>query len=309
MRNHRSGITYQPEDQTERRARVELPGVTFELVRVPPVAHEFHRASPQHLLMYTDRGARRDGESRAYGRPISRLRETSRTFSLIPADCPYEGWTVPTLPAEYLSIAIDPATTVLDPAHGLADLCHSPEIYRPRIPNQLRITLAKLRRLMSVSGGLNTLHAETLLSLLILETRMWVGSKQLAEVPRGGLAPWQEHRATEMLEARLDGQVGIAELAKACGLSPSHFAHAFRRSTGMPPHHWLQHRRIDFARDLLKRTTMPLADVALACGYANQSHFGRVFTSLVGTSPGAWRRDYGRHEQHPFEPPIDPLNS
>jgi len=290
MRDQRDEISYQPDDQTRRHSRVKLPGATLELVQVPPGAHAFHRISPRHLLMFTGPGARRDGESRVYGRPVSTLHDTSGTFTLVPAECSYDGWAVPAVVAEYLSIAIDPATPIFDPAHGLAEVCCT--LYRKDIPDELQATLEKTRRLMSVSGGLDALRAESLVALLMLEMRDWLRAGQKSEMSHGGLAPWQERRATAMLEARLDGQIGIAELASACGLSPSHFAQAFRRSTGVPPHRWLQYRRIDLAQDLLRRTAMPLADIALACGFAGQSHFGRVFADVVGRSPGVWRREY-----------------
>jgi regulatory helix-turn-helix AraC family protein len=53
---------------------------------------------------------------------------------------------------------------------------------------------------------------------------------------RGGLAPWQLRRATELMNARLDGRLPLTRLAGECGLSVRHFARAFRQSTGMPPH-------------------------------------------------------------------------
>ncbi len=108
--------------------------------------------------------------------------------------------------------------------------------------------------------------------------------------PRGGLAPWQERRAKEMLSAKLDGEVVIAELAEACGLSLSHFTRAFRTSTGVPPHRWLMQRRIDKAKESLRNSPLSLSETALACGFADQSHFTAAFTKAVGTSPGTWRR-------------------
>jgi AraC family transcriptional regulator len=56
---------------------------------------------------------------------------------------------------------------------------------------------------------------------------------------RGGLSPWQERRAKDILLTHIDGKVGLAELARQCGLSRSHFARAFRTATGLPPHKWL----------------------------------------------------------------------
>jgi AraC family transcriptional regulator len=115
-------------------------------------------------------------------------------------------------------------------------------------------------------------------------------SREEAGSPRGGLAGWQERRATAYMEERLDQSFPVSAVAEACGLSVNHFSRAFRRSTGKPPHRWLLDRRIDRARELLRATAMSLADIALACGFAEQSHFTRVFTRTVGMPPGAWRR-------------------
>ena len=109
-----------------------------------------------------------------------------------------------------------------------------------------------------------------------------------------GLALWQLNRAKEMMEGRLDDQTSLRELAAACGLSVSHFARAFRISTGLPPHRWLLRRRVDRATDLLRGADLSLTEVALACGFADQSHFTRVFAQATGESPGLWRRRHKR---------------
>jgi AraC family transcriptional regulator len=59
---------------------------------------------------------------------------------------------------------------------------------------------------------------------------------------------------------------------------------------GVTPHQWLTERRVDTAKRLLKGGDLPLAQIALACGFANQSHFTRVFRSFVGCTPAAWQR-------------------
>lgn len=89
------------------------------------------------------------------------------------------------------------------------------------------------------------------------------------------LAPWQEARAKELLTARLDGAISIAELARECGMSASAFGAAFRQSTGQSPHEWLLEVRIDRARRMID-ARMPLSEVALACGFSNVEHLARV---------------------------------
>lgn len=106
----------------------------------------------------------------------------------------------------------------------------------------------------------------------------------------GGLAPWQERIAKELIADNLHKELSLAEIAQACKLSPAHFSRAFKVSTSMTPHAWLQSRRVESAKALLDRHQLSLAEIALACGFADQSHFTRVFSSLTGTTPGNWRR-------------------
>ena len=70
--------------------------------------------------------------------------------------------------------------------------------------------------------------------------------------PLGGLAPWQERRVKEIMDANLGVETSLAELAKECGLSVGHFSRAFRQTTGTTPHRWLLQRRVEFARQLLR---------------------------------------------------------
>jgi transcriptional regulator GlxA family with amidase domain len=94
-----------------------------------------------------------------------------------------------------------------------------------------------------------------------------------------------------MLEASIEGDLTLNAIAAECQLSTSHFSRAFRRSTGYPPHRWLLRHRIDIAKSLMKDRRQPLSQIALATGFADQSHFTRAFTSQIGTSPGVWRRN------------------
>ena len=107
---------------------------------------------------------------------------------------------------------------------------------------------------------------------------------------RGGLAPWQESRAKEAMDANLDREIDIARLAHECGLSTSQFARAFRQSTGCPPHRWLLEQRIKRAQDLLLTSDRTLTEIARVCGFYDQPHLTRVFGQAVGISPGLWRR-------------------
>jgi AraC family transcriptional regulator len=107
---------------------------------------------------------------------------------------------------------------------------------------------------------------------------------------RGSLTPWQLRLARDTIDAHLDAGISLAQIARDCGLSVSHFARAFTCSTGIPPHRWLTQRRVDRAKDLMRATNTSLAQVAVACGFSDQSHFTRVFAQVTGTTPRQWRR-------------------
>jgi AraC-like DNA-binding protein len=113
---------------------------------------------------------------------------------------------------------------------------------------------------------------------------------QMRDYPQGGLAPWQEMRAKNLLCAALPRDISLRDVARECGLSLSHFSRAFRKTTGLAPYAWRLRRRIDAAKNLLQGGTMSLAEIGLACGFADQSHFTKIFSRHVGASPGAWRR-------------------
>jgi AraC family transcriptional regulator len=101
---------------------------------------------------------------------------------------------------------------------------------------------------------------------------------------------WRPGSATEMMSGSLTEGPALSQLADECGLSTRHFAHAFRQSTGVPTQRSLLRHRVQRAQSMLRTQVLPLAEIALRCGFADQSHFTRVFSREVGLSPNQWRR-------------------
>jgi AraC-like DNA-binding protein len=116
------------------------------------------------------------------------------------------------------------------------------------------------------------------------------GMQSTARPLQGGLAPWQERRAKDLLTANLKGDFSLEEIARECSLSVSYFSRAFRRSMGVAPYRWVLLHRVERAKSLLMMPELALSDIALQCGFADQSHFTRTFAAIVGSSPGYWRR-------------------
>jgi AraC family transcriptional regulator len=155
----------------------------------------------------------------------------------------------------------------------------------------VRHLFLSLRPILEQPGDGNSLfvdHIALALQAHLLQT--YASADIEGQSVRRGLAPWQERRAKEAMNASLGKDISIAQLASECGLSSSHFARAFRQVTGCPPHRWLLERRLAAAQDLLLNSPMSLEEIANACGFSDQSHLSRVFKRMIGTSPGAWRR-------------------
>jgi AraC family transcriptional regulator len=116
------------------------------------------------------------------------------------------------------------------------------------------------------------------------------GMRPMSRPVRGGLAPWQERRAREILRANIKRGVALKVVARECGLSVGHFSNAFRRTLGIAPYKWLIEQRIALSKEKLRADGLSLSDVAIECGFSDQSHLTRIFRQAVGISPGAWRR-------------------
>ena len=110
----------------------------------------------------------------------------------------------------------------------------------------------------------------------------------------GQLSAWQIRTAKQLMLDRMDTGITVTELAEACALSRSHFSRLFKNSTQMAPQRWLREQRVMKSRELLKGSTMLLADIALECGFCDQSHFCRTFAKAEGMTPQAWQQQANR---------------
>ncbi|ABR62785.1 helix-turn-helix domain-containing protein [Sinorhizobium medicae] len=168
---------------------------------------------------------------------------------------------------EYLGLAsvqgrIDPVMYGL--AQALLPSLESPETASSLFLEQ--INLAVLAHLSQTYGGLH----------------FPIGKK-------GTLAPWQERLATEFLANHFNKPFSLGELARLCELSRSYFNKAFKESFGRTPSRWLSEYRTGRVKELLLQD-VPIAEAAIACGFADQSHLTRVFTGLTGETPARYRR-------------------
>lgn len=137
----------------------------------------------------------------------------------------------------------------------------------------------------------NQLVVDYLLLAVRMHVALTYGCAYPANITKSfGLAPWQQRRAKELMNAHLFDGVSLTEVAASCQLSLSAFVRAFKKSLGTTPHQWFLARRIEHAIKLMEDDDLPLVDVALSSGFSDQSHFTRSFARKMGVSPGAYRR-------------------
>jgi AraC-like DNA-binding protein len=116
---------------------------------------------------------------------------------------------------------------------------------------------------------------------------------------RGGLTSWQIRRIVEHIEENLEMRQGLSveDLASLVHLSPSYFCRVFRRSSGYSPGTFVMRRRIAKAQELMLGGKIPLSQIAIQCGFSDQSHFCKAFHKNVGESHAAWRRARSREHR------------
>lgn len=101
-------------------------------------------------------------------------------------------------------------------------------------------------------------------------------------------------RITDYIEDNIDRMIGLSELAGLVNVSRFHFARLFKQSTGMTAIGFVERCRIRRAQALILESEMSLAEIALATGYADQSHFTRRFRNLTGSTPAVFAREHGK---------------
>lgn len=137
-------------------------------------------------------------------------------------------------------------------------------------------------------GPADPLYADALGRALTLHLAKISGQPPRQE-PRNGLPPNKLRLLDDYIHARLSEEIRLGELAAVTGISPSHFVVLLRRATGMSPHRYVTAKRLDSAKHLLLRTHLSVAEIALRCGFCDQSHLTRVMRRHTGSTPGKFR--------------------
>ena len=137
---------------------------------------------------------------------------------------------------------------------------------------------------------LGSLFAESLIQTLTLHVLTnYTNASVTPTVSAGGLAGYRLNRVIEFIDANLENDISLADLAAVAGLSSFHFSRAFRKSTGKTPQQYVMQQRLERAKLLLARPELPIVEVSLRSGFKNQSHFTSWFRKYTNFTPKLWR--------------------
>src|SRR4030095_7924106 len=112
------------------------------------------------------------------------------------------------------------------------------------------------------------------------------------QIYKGGLGSARLRRIKELVDAKIEDDLSLDEMAQSVGLSTAHFARMFRKSTGETPHQFVLRQRIELAKVMLRAPNSRVLDVAVACGFKTQQHFAQVFRDVCGVNPTEYRQDF-----------------
>ncbi len=188
---------------------------------------------------------------------------------------------------EFLGIAMAPAF-VERTFEELLDGRPVQQRFLARNASPSLLDLGKSLRCRMLSGQpLPKLVLESFAQLCLADWSEALAEPMPAAPAQPGLRAWGQ--VDDYIQANLDQDISLAQLAQIAELSPSHFLRAFKQATGLTPHRYLTSCRLQRARSLLADSDRSIVEIAYACGFASQSHMTDVFKRHFAISPGRYR--------------------
>lgn len=195
---------------------------------------------------------------------------------------------------DYLMILIKEAF-LAELLRGIGCSAHEPPCFlAPKIENDEPIQ--RICEAICAEGERSEFGREIILRSLVTELaihllRRFVGSPCISDegdasskIPR-----WQVRRALEYLQETYTQEFSLERVSVAAQLSKYHLERVFKKATGLRLHNYVVMLRVERAKEILARTSRPIADVALELGFSDQSHFSNVFKQITGLSPRGYR--------------------
>ena len=241
--------------------------------------------SDHHRIIYDPVG--HTGTAQYENGPVQRYEFSANQVAFVPRGAAAR-YNVP-VPLQFIQILQNPETyddLISDMVRGGIIHLEPSGVFSDPLAWQIASTIGnEMRR-----GFLDRILADALNTALAVQImRRFVDPSAIALAPSNGLSRERLKRVQDYIEAHLDDRLTLTELAGVACLSPYHFSRSFKQATGVGLHHYVMQRRLERAKALMRRTTQPLALIALEAGFADQSHFATLFRRETGVTPGQFR--------------------
>jgi AraC family transcriptional regulator len=285
---HRAVVEISPPDIAYRRL-ANWGAIQVDTVKVTRRgAIEYAFQADRHLLIAYERGERHEGETLIEGLPKSTLREFNCKLSFVPAGHRFYGWELPRVLTRVTYFYIEFQNRLFDSGSGIT----CPTIPRLFFFDQaLWDTALKLKAEVGNTDPSSRPYVEALSLVLMHElARLERTTHGPIRPLRGGLPVRQQRRLIEFVEEHLAEEITLTTLAELVDLSLYHFARAFKKSFGVPPHRYHMTRRMDRARSLLLRSALSVTQIGIEIGFRETSSFTRAYQKFAGVTPSEFRR-------------------
>ena len=298
----------QPQNPLDRRAAPEMPrsgpqsshtrvgqwtgGNAVVIEREPhgPTT-EFCHCLPEHAVSLHAEGVN-TRTAISYDGSVPKLGGgTLGQVMFIPATHRVEGWSDFRTRIRHIVVLLDPAIieAEISEAGNSTDDMEIP-FYRDLGDGFIANRMRELQFELENPGLLGRFYIESL-TCGIAARLVRRHANKAESIVRGGLRPRRLRLVKDYIESNLPNEITLADLSKIAAVSPTHFCRSFHKSTGISSHQYILRRRIERAKELLIASKMPIAEIALATGFSDQSHLTKQFRSLVGTTPWRFRND------------------
>lgn len=273
-------------------------GFTVRTFDEPPVMEHWRAPdSPALTLVMLTQGVMQVEQRRLDGPWESHTLHPGDLFVRPPGRAPYElrWWAGSPAPMRTLHLQVQPAVVLQSAAALLrGDPAGQTLIERVGLRDPLLAQLcAALAAMLVHATPAEGVAAQTAVQLVLAHIlRHHSARGDPAEPPQRLSAP-QLQRVADYIQANLAQPLTLEALATQVGYSTYHFARLFRAATGASPYQFVLRQRVEGAQLLLREGQLPLLGVALACGFASQSHMTRHFRQQLGVTPGAYQRLLG----------------
>jgi AraC family transcriptional regulator len=264
-------------------------GVSLQQVHGPPAGEISEGYFLDHTLVLATSG-RPATEVRLAGSRWQNVAASPMTLEFVPAGLPFAlRWTRPN---DAITVNLTPlfAASVLGSSRLDESRFQSWPGEDCALLSQTILALAEDVRAGLPSGAI---YGECLGAALVAQLGRTLLPRRPEPFSRKGLAPKLLRTLMDDIDANLDGDLSLPRLARLAGVSLDGFIRLFKRSTGIPPHQFVLRKRVERAQALLGNPALSLAEIALRTGFADQSHFTRMFHRLTGVAPRQYRRALG----------------